>query len=62
FGGRDLSRSTQGAAFFGKLALAGAHKLARRVFVKSLPLSIDFRVAPQAAHGFEDIAPQALTK
>lgn len=62
FGGRDLERQTQGLAFFGKLALAAAHKLARRVFVKTLPLSVDFRVAPQAARGFEDVAPQALMK
>jgi len=62
FGDRDLSRETLGAAFFGKLTLAGAHKLMRRVFVKPLPLSVDFRVAPRAARGLEDIAPKALTK
>jgi len=62
FGGRDLSRQTRGPAFVGKLALAGTHKLMRRVFVKTLPLSVDFRVAPQAERGFEDIAPQVVMK
>jgi hypothetical protein len=61
-GGRDLSRETRGPAFFAKLALAGGHKLLRRMRRNALPLTVDFRVAPGAARGFEDVAPQALVK
>ncbi len=59
---RDLARATSGPAFYGKLALAGAHKLLRRLHDKPLPLSVDFRVAPGAARGFQSVAPQPLAK
>lgn len=61
-GGRDLSRATQGPAFLAKFALAGAHKLLRRVFPRELPFTVDFRVAPRAESGFVDIAPRRLAK
>jgi len=61
-GGRDLSRATQGPAFLAKFALAGAHKLLRRLRPRELPSTVDFRVAPRAESGFVDIAPRRLAK
>jgi hypothetical protein len=61
-GGRDLSRETQGAGFFAKYALAGAHKILHGLKPRPLSLTVDFRVAPGAPRGFENIPPQRLSK
>jgi hypothetical protein len=62
-GARSLSRRSQGVARLAKIALAGAHKAARRLARDvSLPLSIDFRVDPDAPGGFVDIPPRDVWK
>ncbi len=62
-GGRDLSRETRGPAFWGKFALAAAHKGFRRLARKTqAPMTIDFKVDPQAAQGFSDVAPYQIMK
>lgn len=61
--GRDLERKTSGPSFWGKLALAGAHKAWRSVRgATTLPMTVDFRVDPASAFGFRDIAPYQLMK
>lgn len=62
FGGRDLSRATQGPALWAKFALAGAHKVWRRLSAQRMALTIDFRVDPDAAQGFVDVAPYQISK
>lgn len=62
FGVGDLSRATQGPAFWGKFALAGAHKLWRRAAPRRMALTIDFKVDPSAAPGFVDVAPYRIVK
>ena len=62
FGGRDLSRETRGPAFWAKFALAGAHKALRSLSGAGMPLTVDFRVDPNAASGFSDLAPYRVTK
>jgi hypothetical protein len=62
-GGRGLSRETAGPAFWGKFALAAAHKGWRKLANKRrAPMTIDFRVDPQAAQGFSDVAPYRIMK
>jgi hypothetical protein len=62
-GGRDLSQETRGPAFWGKFALAAAHKGWRKLARKTrVPMIIDFRVDPQAAQGFSDVAPYEIMK
>ena len=55
-GGRDLSRGTRGLVFGAKFALAGGHKLLRRIKPKATPHRIDFHVAPGAERGYRDLA------
>lgn len=63
FGGRDLSRETQGPAFMAKFALAAAHKGWRRLARRNrMPMTVDFRVDPLAAQGFSDVAPYQIMK
>lgn len=62
-GGRDLSRETNGPAFWGKFALTAAHKVMRKLARKTrVPMTIDFRVDPRAAQGFSDVAPYQIMK
>jgi hypothetical protein len=63
FSGRDLSRETNGPVFWGKFALAAAHKGWRKLAGRTaMPITIDFRVDPRAAQGFSDIAPYQVMK
>jgi hypothetical protein len=62
FGGRDLSRETRGPVFLAKAALASGHKFIRRFADRGPPLTVDFRVAPEAERGFTDVPPYALSK
>jgi len=62
FGERDLSRATRGPAFWGKFAIAAAHKGWRKLKAQKMPLTIDFRVDPGAAQGFSDVAPYQIMK
>jgi hypothetical protein len=63
FGGRDLPRETAGPAYWGKFALAAAHKGWRKLSnTNRMPMTIDFRVDPLAAQGFSDVAPYQIMK
>lgn len=63
FAGRDLDRSTQGPAFWGKLAVTAAHKTWRSARgATTLPMTVDFRVDPTCDAGFSDIAPYDIMK
>jgi hypothetical protein len=63
FGGKDLSRETSGPAFWGKVALAAAHKGWRKFAGRTaMPLTVDFRVDPLAAQGFRDVTPYQVLK
>jgi hypothetical protein len=61
-GERELARDTDGAAFYAKFALAGAHKLVAKARRAGLPLTIDFRVDPASADGFADVTPYQIVK
>ncbi len=61
-GDRDFSRATNGLAFWGKFALAGAHKAWRRLAEQRMALTIDFKVDAGAAEGFRDVAPYQILK
>ena len=62
FGGRDLSRRTQGLGFGAKLALAGAHKYVVGRRRKPLVFEVDFRVDPSAPAGVRDIPATPLVR
>jgi hypothetical protein len=63
FGGRDLARDTRGPAFWGKFALAAAHKGWRKLArATRVPMTIDFRVDPRAEQGFADVTPYQIMK
>ncbi|MCC3244003.1 hypothetical protein LG047_01495 [Methylocystis sp. WRRC1] len=62
YGCRDLSRETQGPAFWAKFAVAAAHKSWRKLKAQRLALTIDFRVDPNTAEGFSDVAPYQIMK
>ncbi len=62
-GGRDLSRETRGPVFTAKFALAAAHKGWRKLSGRrQMPITIDFRVDPNAMQGFTDVAPYQIAK
>jgi hypothetical protein len=61
--GRErLSQATRGPAYWGKLALAAAHKASRPKSQKELKLKIDFRVDPTAPGGVSSITPFELVR
>ncbi len=63
FGGRDLPREMRGPAFWGKFALTAAHKGWRMLAGSDrMPMTVDFRVDPQAAGGYYDVTPYQILK
>lgn len=62
-GGRALSQETSGPAFWGKFALAAAHKGWRKIADRTrVPMTVDFRVDPLSAQGYRDVAPYQIMK
>ncbi|PPD45404.1 MAG: hypothetical protein CTY15_04875 [Methylocystis sp.] len=62
-GGRDLSRATTGFSFWGKLGLTAAHKTLRRLAGNDrMPMTVDFRVDPEAVGGYYDVTPYQILK
>ncbi len=59
---RRLSVATHGPGFMAKLALTSAHKMLRKTAASRLPISIDFRVDPDAPEGFVSIPTHHILK
>jgi len=62
FGQENLSCSTSGPAFLGKMALAAAYKYSGIQKQKRFERKIDFAIDPAAPLGFRDISPRLRTE